>query len=271
MENEKKSLVRAIIKVLNPLVRILLRNNISFSEFTELAKRSYVGVAYKYFSLPNRKKTYARVAVITGLNLKEVNRISKIEDDALPQTKGPLNRANQVISGWIRDAEFLDENQQPNALVLRDAKDSFEELVRRYSGDITARAILDELLRVGAVIKPDNETVKLVQKGFIPQKSEFEKIQVIAKHASDLMNTGVYNMTQEQKDARFQRQVTYRNVPESVMEEFRHYSHEKSIELLVDFDRWLAEKTKDDVIDDDEPTGRVGVGIYYFKNEEEEG
>jgi len=270
MGENRKNLVKSVVKILNPLVRILLNNNVSFSEFVEISKRAYVGVAYKHFSIPNRKKTYARVAVITGLNLKEVNRISKIEADELPKTKGPLNRANQVISGWLRDKDFLDENGQPKELVLRRSDSSFEELVRRYSGDISARAILDELIRVGAVTKIDKESIKLAQKGFIPQNSESAKIDILAKHTCDLMNSGIHNMTHEQKDAHFQRQVTYAEVPESVMEEFRHYSHEKSIELLMDFDRFLSDKIKQSIKKEEEPTGRVGVGLYYFRSLEEE-
>ena len=46
---------------------------------------------------------------MTGVNLKEVNRISQISNDQLPQLRGPLIRVTQVISGWIRDERFLDE------------------------------------------------------------------------------------------------------------------------------------------------------------------
>lgn len=263
--------MRAVIKMLTPLARILLRNEVSHSEFVELSKRAYVIAASKYYSIPNRKNTFARVAVITGLNLKEVRRLTNLDHDALPETKGPLNRANQVIGGWLADKDFVDENNNPKILPLRNSPNSFDELVLRYSGNITARAVLDELLRVGAVIKPDDATVKLVQQGFIPHKSETESIKILAKHVSDLMNTGVHNISHVQEDAYFQRQVTYEELPESVIEEFRKYSNEKSIALLKDFDKWLSEKKSAVDPSSDEAKGRVGVGIYYFKNEEEEG
>ncbi len=270
MEKIKLHVAKAILKVLDPLVQILLRHEISHSEFSELAKRSYVNAANKYYSIPNRKKTYARIAVLTGLNLKEVRRISNAEEDELLTTKGPVNRAKQVVSGWIRDPEFLDENNKPKVIPLKGAQICFDELVNRYSGDITSRAILDELLRVGAVVKVDEDSIELVQEGLIPKESEAEMIKIIAQHNSDLMDTGIYNLTHERKDARFQRQVTYTNVAESVMEEFRIYSRGKSLDLLKDFDRWLAEHSNDENTNPEEPTGRVGVGIYYFKNEKEE-
>jgi hypothetical protein len=58
-------------------------------------------------------------------------------------------------------------------------------------------------------------------------------------------------------------------MPQSVIDEFQKYSHDKSLALLLDFDRWLAEKKKTVSAEQGEPTGRVGVGIYYFNNEEE--
>ncbi|MGD8568837.1 MAG: DUF6502 family protein [Gammaproteobacteria bacterium] len=267
MESIKTTLVKAVIKMLHPLAQMLLRYEVSHSEFTELAKRAYVDVAYKYFSIPNRKQTYSRVAVLTGLSRKEVVRLSQVDEEQPPPEKGPLNRAKRVISGWLQDQDFLDDNNEPKDLALRGEGATFEELVARYSGDITARAILDELIRVGAVSKLDKDTVRLTHHGFIPGKSEPAKINVLSTHATDLLSTAVHNLTHDDKDARFQRQVTYTDIPDSVIEEFKQYSHDKSLDLLRDFDRWLAEKKRTVEPGADEKTGRVGVGIYYFKND----
>ncbi|MFV2058757.1 MAG: DUF6502 family protein, partial [Thiohalomonadales bacterium] len=68
MEEFKKILSCAVIRMLNPMVKLLLRFEVSHSEFSELTKRAYVNIAFKHFSLPNRIKTSSRVAVITGLS-----------------------------------------------------------------------------------------------------------------------------------------------------------------------------------------------------------
>ena len=270
MENIKIVLARAVVKILNPLVRMLLRYEISHSEFSELAKRSYVDVAYKYFSIPNRKQTYSRVAVITGLSRKEVVRLTKLEEDQPPVTKGPLNRAARVISGWLRDPDFIDENNEPKQLPLKGEKNSFESLVERYSGDITARAILDELMRVGAVVKTENQTVELSHHGYVPEGSEPEKIEVLSTSVSDLLSTAVHNLSCDKKDARFQRHVAYADIPEHVIEEFKQYSHDKNLALLLDYNKWLADKKKKVKPRSGEATGRVGVGVYFFESDETE-
>jgi len=269
MDDLKNKLSKATIKVLSPLIRILLRFEVSHSEFSELAKQAYVKTAYQYFSIPNRKNTYSRVSVLTGLSRKEVVRLSQIDEKHLVETKGPLNRATRVITGWVRDEDFIDKNKQPKILPLRGADISFETLANRYSGDITSRAILDELIRVGAVHKTDKHTVQLQQQAYIPNKSQTELLEVVTDHAADLLSTGVHNIMTENDDPRFQRQVIYNDVPEHIKEEFEKMSQEKSMQLLIELDKWLAQKKKTVIAKPDEKRSRVGVGIYYFNNETE--
>jgi len=267
MENIKKTLSKAVIRMLNPIVHMLLRYEISHSEFTELARRSYVRVAFDYFSIPNRKKTNSRVSVITGLSRKEVVRLRTIDEAQEPVTKGPLNRATRVIGGWLSDADFLDEKNEPKILPLREDQHSFDELVARYSGGITARAVLDELIRVGVVTKLGKTSVKLKHHGYVPENSDAEKIEVLSAHVSDLLGTVLHNLTHKKDQARFQRQVSYVDIPASVVEEFQRLSHDKSLALILELNQWLAEKKRTVKPASDERTFRVGVGVYYFCKE----
>ena len=267
-------LSRAVLRMLNPIVQILLRYEISHSEFSELTKRAYVNVAFKYFSIPNRIKTNSRVSVITGLSRKEIVRINNIDLDEPPQTKGPLNRANRVIGGWLADEDFTDENKQPRQLLLREGKSSFEALVERYSGGTTYRAILDELERVGAVTVVNNNSVALTHSGYIPSDNIVAMTDVVSTHAADLLSTIVHNLNAP-TEARFQRQVTYSKVSKAVAEEFEQLSRKKCESLILELNAWLSShsdsgKTNNTDSDTDEETTRVGVGIYYFKNKRDE-
>ena len=271
MEQIKKILSRAVIRILEPLVQLLLRHNISHSEFSELARRAYVNVAFKHFTLPNRKPSYSRVSVLTGLSRKEVVRLSSIESDEPPSTRGPQNRAQQVVNGWMQDPDFLDENKRPRTLSLQNTELGFDELVKRYSGGITARAILDELVRIGTVSKPDKTSVKLNDYGFLPENSDTDLIDVLSTHTSDLLGTGIFNIVRDKSvPARFQRQVTYLNIPQSLAQEFEAYSHEKLLLLIVELNQWLA--TRKNALQDpgEEPLYRLGAGAYFFKNTQQE-
>ncbi|MGD8262400.1 MAG: DUF6502 family protein, partial [Desulfobacterales bacterium] len=63
-----KPLFGAVLKLLRPLIRILLRNGVSYGTFSDLAKWIYIDVASKEFGIKGRKQSTSRVAVITGLS-----------------------------------------------------------------------------------------------------------------------------------------------------------------------------------------------------------
>lgn len=265
--DEKKAIIsRVTVRLLRPLIRMLLRFEIAHSEFAEMAKRAYVDVAYRYETIPNRKQTYSRAAVITGLSRKDVVRLREMDENAPVQPKAALNRATRVIGGWLQDAEFLDAHNQPKDLPLKGGAGSFEALVERYSGDITSRAILDELLRVGAVVRVDRDTVHLASHGYIPRQGETEMFEIAGRAASDLLGTVAHNLVNPQQP-RFQRQVAYSDVAPDIAQEFQRYSHDRCQELLVELNKWLAAKCKEHESDSCEGSVRVGVGLYFFENE----
>jgi len=65
----------AVIQLLRPLVRILLRDHVSHRIFSDLAKRVYVQVAADEFTIHGRKQTISRIAILTGLTRKDVQQL----------------------------------------------------------------------------------------------------------------------------------------------------------------------------------------------------
>ena len=146
-----QALSAATLRLLRPLIRILLRNNVSHRTFVELAKLVYVEVANTEFGIAGKKQTVSRIAILTGLTRKEVQRLLAQPPDTESVAEEEYHRASRVITGWVRDPNFGDEKGHPQPLRMEGKRASFSELVKRYSGDIPVRAMLDELLRVGAV------------------------------------------------------------------------------------------------------------------------
>jgi hypothetical protein len=266
MSQLKQKLAHATFKVLRPLVRVLLKNGISHAEFSEIARRAFVDVGFSDFDIDSRKQTVSRVSVLTGLSRKEVLRIKLLEDNSpLPET-GPLNRATRVINGWLRDPEFISAEGKSLELPLYGDSASFAALVKRYSGDITAGAIFDELLRAGAV-KKNGDRVSLCATGYVPQHGKEEKVDIMGICAADLLNTLEYNLTHNGEDSRFQRAVVYHRLPENVAREFVKLSKEKTGQLLVELNQWLAEQKRNAESDPNKNSNkRIGLGIYYFED-----
>ena len=99
MKTDNRSLIyKTSIVLLKPLIRILIRNEVSHSEFAELARQAYVETAYEHFALPKRKMTFARASVLTGLSRKEVVRLKKTSSEAPKEKK---IKANKQIPQYV--------------------------------------------------------------------------------------------------------------------------------------------------------------------------
>ena len=258
----------AILRVMRPLVRVLLRNGMSFHAFADLAKRVYVEVETQDLTIPGRKPTVSRVSVLTGLTRKEVQRISALPDTPDPEAGERYNRAARVVSGWVRDPDFTDPNGEPLALVPDEGALSFAELVRRYSGDVPPRAVLDELLRVGTVERGEDGRIRLFARSYIPRTSDADKFVILGTDVSDLIATIDHNMQHGAADPRFQRKVMYDNLPAEVIPKFRKLSVARAQALLEQLDKWLSQHDRD-VQRTVEGSGRMraGIGIYYFEED----
>jgi hypothetical protein len=274
----KSTLRNALLKLLRPIVKLLIKNELSHSEFNEIAKESYAFVAYNDFAIPNRKKTFSRAAVLTGLSRKEVVRLLKGSESSFTPPKIRNNRAARVVTGWLNDPDFQDSAGNPRTLPLRPTPElaiegglTFTDLVERYSGDITARAILDELTRLNIATIRDKQSVCLEKAGFIPDYNDAESIDILCNCAGNLLKTGVFNITEaKQQEKRYQRQLTHFDVPQSIAEEFKAHSHKRSQDLLLELDKWLATKRSSSAIKSENRISNIGIGIYYFEDNDYE-
>ncbi len=258
------ALSAAVTTLLRPLVRILLRNGVPYGVFADLAKRVYVDVATEKFALPGRKQSKSRVSILTGLSRKEVLRVQRLPapDDAGAAAR--YNRAARVVAGWVRDPRFKDENGAPRDLPTDGDGETFGDLVKSYSGDAPARAVLDELLRVGAVIRLEDGRVRLAARSYIPRSSEVDKIGILGSDVADLVATIGRNID-DPANAVFQRKVCYDNLPAEALPELARLAAEQGQAVLEQLDGWLARRDRD-TNPEAGGTGRkrAGVGIYYF-------
>ena len=259
------ALQAAILRLLKPLVRLLLRHGVSFGGFVELAKRVYVELALSEFGIPGRKPSVSRAAIITGLTRKEVTRVSQLAPLSDADLQDSYNRAVRVIGGWTRDSAFLDARGEPAALPL-EGPTSFSELVRRYSGDVPARAMLDELLRVGAVVQDAQGTIRLETKAYVPAHTDEEKLAILGSDVADLVTTIDHNLTQPPEHSRLQLKVAYDNLPAEPLPAFRGTAARRAFELLQQLDKELSALDRD-ANPSVQGSGRMraGVGIYYFE------
>jgi hypothetical protein len=260
--------------MLRPLVRLLLRRGVSFKDFAHLLKWIFVDVAAEEFGIAGRKQSVSRVSIVTGLTRKEVSHLLNITEQRDRESSDKYNRLSRVIAGWRRDPEFHDQRGGAASLDIKGEGSTFAELVRRYSGDMTPRAMLDELLRVGAVRLIRDGRVKLVVRGYVPGSGDEVKIHILGTDVGHLIATIDHNLQlngSTPEKPYFQRKVLYDNLPAEALPKFRILSAGSAQKLLEKLDTWLAERDRDSN-PSVEGTGRhvAGIGIYYFEEPFEE-
>lgn len=268
-EQRQKALFNAIGKLLRPLVRVLLRNGIPYAAFADVAKHVYVEVAAQEFNLPGRKQTNSRIATITGLSRKEVQRIGALEGIGDPiEIVERYHRAARVVSGWMHAARFAGSDGQPLPLPFEGGEISFVGLVKAFSGDMPPRAVLDELLQAEIVQRQDDGKFVLLQRAYIPKAGEIEKLGILGTDVAGLIATIDHNIQSVGDDPYFQRKVYYDNLPEEAVAELRGLVAQRGQEFLEVMNRWMAQRDRD-VNPESGGTGRkaAGVGVYFFADE----
>lgn len=270
----RDALYSAVLRLLRPLVRILLNRGVPYNMFAEIARWAYVDVAAREFGIPGRKQTDSRVSVLTGLTRKEVARIKGLEKPEDRAAELSYNRAARVMSAWIR--EYPLEGTASGAAPLPiEGRRSFSDLVRRHSGDMPVRAVIDELVRIGAVRVRESGEAELLTRHYIPQQGQKRKLVYLGDDVADLIATIGHNLEAKPSEAMFQRKVFYDNVPLENLEAMRALARrrgEATVDTLV---REMAAHDRDANPKVD-GTGRYRtvVGIYYHEapyDEEGEG
>lgn len=271
MDNEHSTILLALARLLRPVVRILLHNKVSYATFDRIARRVFVEVADVHFAIEGRKQTNSRIALVTGLSRKEVLRVQREPDLADAGLDKPFHRAARLVSLWNNEAPFAEKPGKPRVLPFDGDNPSFSSLVAHCGGDLTPRAMLDELKQAGVVTVDDARNVTLRARSYVPGRDATQIMRILGTDVGDLADTIAYNLKAPPGGSRFQMKVSYDNLPKESLDALHRLVSERGHEVLVEFDQWLRQKDRD-ANPAAEGTGRAraGVGIYYFESEQED-
>jgi len=265
-ESIKDPLLSAFKHLLRPLVRILLRQGIAFGEFADVVKLVYVEIAQTEFSLATRKQTDSRVAILTGLTRKEVHRL-RVHGPSFGGASN-LNRVARVLQGWTQDPEFVGPYGVPLEIPFHSEHGlSFSELVRKHSGDMPPRAILDELVRVKAVLETPDGYVRLLNRTYLPSPLDPAGLERLGNVVHYFVDTVDHNLRKKaQGTGRFERYaLTLEGISPEDFPAFDKLVREKGQELLELLDNWLtSHEVKGGHRLPSRQSIKTGVGIFHF-------
>ena len=263
--NSQRVIQQAFYRILRALAKVALRYGVSAGSMTELLRRAYVEAAEDSLVEEGKKPLTTRICALTGFYRKEIVRIKALPPVGDSSIDDRYNRSSRVITGWLRDPNYRTKAGQPAVLKL-DGDTGFDTLVKRYSGDMTPNAMLEELIRLDVVEVTTRKAVRLKTRAYIPRTSELDILQIMGTDTADLIDTIHHNIVSNEAERRFQRKVSYVHIPEHQVDTFRRYAAKESQGLLEKLDRWLAKRdTEEQSLGT--PGSRLGLGIYMVEHE----
>ena len=264
-ENVKKSLLAACRYLLHPLVRILLRHGVSYGEFSDAVRGAYIDIAQNELVPPDRPQTEARISILTGIPKREVARIRALDGEL--DEGVALNQIARVLQGWSQDPQYLGPYGLPLEVPFAGETMSFEELVRRYAGDVSARALLEELVRVKAALETDDGYVRMLNRTYLPSPLDPLGLERLGNVVNYFIDTVDFNLQKKrQGEGRFERYaITMEGLSPQLFREFDALVREKGQELLELLDDWLGQnETKGGSKLPPSASIKTGVGIFHF-------
>jgi hypothetical protein len=266
-EGIKETLLGSFRQLLRPLVRILLRNGVSYAEYEETAKVVFVEVAKNDFPAGGQPASVHRLAVLTGLAAHEVARVNDLlEQGTAPNTEN-LNRVGRILGGWHQDPEFTGPYGLPLELDFEGRGPSFTKLIEQYGDGVSPREMLGELKRIAVVTELSGSKVRVLSRSYIPQQSDAAVFQFMGVALRDLAETLDANLSDDEEEGYFERRVwTPSGIDARDMSAFDELVNRKGMEFLETLDNWLSSRESDA---EDIPRNRkikVGVGVYLFSD-----
>ncbi len=263
----KKRILQSCHFLLQPLVRFLLRHGVTWEEFAELSKDTYVHVAREEHGIQGRPTNNSRVAMLTGLSRREVARVrdrlqqGEVDDDALHG-----NRLSRILSGWHTDPDFTGDDGRPADLANDDSESGFETLLRRYAGDLPHGAVRKELLQRGLIEELNDDRIRVLKRDFVISSTDPAMVRQFALALHDHAATLEHNLDDDRDGSpRFEGMADNISMPRRTAKKFEELVARRGLSFLEEIDTWLSDNEQDD--GDDRRTVRLGVGIYLIHDE----
>jgi hypothetical protein len=258
----KDPLVRAVRRLLRPLVHLLVSRSIQFPLVAELLRSLYVEVAAKEFTIEGKRQTDSRVSLLTGVHRKDVRRLRAEHhpDFAAPRT---VSLGSQLVARWT--TEHLDDHGAPRRLPRlgsAPSDQSFETLVRSISKDIRSRVVLDEWVRLGIVHIDDDDHVCLNVQAFVPTVGADELAYFFGRNLHDHIAVAAHNVLGRSTPL-VERSVYYNNLSDASVNTLEELARTRGMELLQEVNaRALTLQRRDS--GKHGATSRMSFGQYFL-------
>ncbi len=258
--------LNAVLKVMQPMVRLLLRHGVTYTALAAALKRVFLAAAQAELAQRGMPQTDSAITLLSGVHRRDVRTLLRTEvaQSPPPATMGP---ASEVVARWLQDAEFRQRDGRPRVLPRSGGAGSFEALVSQVSHDVRPRALLDELKRLG-VAEEDDSGVRLCVDAFLPRQGFTEMSALLADNLHDHALAATLNLQGERdllEQAVFVDQITAESavkLQQAAVKAWKLAFHEVMGEAQSRFDLDEAQARPEQRIH------RARFGVYFYSDRE---
>jgi hypothetical protein len=199
-DNVKTALSISLLRLLRPLVRIMLREGLTYSHFAGIAQMAFVESAAKDFVGKGMKSSASSVCALTGMTLQEVKAVL-IEQEQFDSSEllEVSNSFARVLHGWHNDRDYVGPYGFPVDLPFEGSPLSFSNLTSRHAPGVSPHVVVKELKRVGAVTEVGFNVWKPLKQEYIEPSLSPENLGRMASLVESLLST-LENNTRGKRD-----------------------------------------------------------------------
>jgi hypothetical protein len=225
---------KALLQLLEPLAGFVLDSGISTSELNALFREAAVISAVSKQLGTVGRVNISGIAATTGIPRAEISRIlrngAKVHSR---EDEGQQQSTNRILSAWHGNPKFTKPDGQPADLKLFGRGSSFDCLARMYGRGIPTRALLDELVRTGAVELLDNQRIRAKTLVAVERGMSARVIKSFGDRGSELLSTMLFNMRRPEVP-KFIANITDSSVPKITLPLLRKELALRGADFLAD-------------------------------------
>lgn len=160
----------ALVEFLTEFAKYMISSGVSLAAFQAAARTAFLQAAMGRARLRNSRINQSALAAITGLNRAQVRALMhEWEQGPIAQS----SRLSEMLNAWQHDPQFRNDDSTKLRLPVRGGQASFSALVQKYCGDVSYKAVLSELKKLG-LVRVQGPEVLLTPRG----KAHFEPREI---------------------------------------------------------------------------------------------
>jgi len=263
----KQGLLTAYRRLLKPLVRILIRNGVSFAEFEESAKLAFLD-AIEDGALDGKPiERVEDIAEVTGLGKEEVRRIAEKRLQPAEELDTDLHRIVALIHEWNTAPDYTGPYGIPIELALKGGVDrpGFIDLVKKHFKDeAKTQEVLQHLIEIRAVEETDSGWYRVLVRNYVLDGDSPEALDSIIDVIQNYVDVLDHNLRAKPGEQKFfERQVyTEKGISPRDLPRFEKFFYHRVVTLLEELDNWLA--LLEPVDEKKEKPVKTGLAIYHY-------